>query len=70
MALLGEVKNGVVVLQPGASLPEGTRVNVEPVEAGQPSLADRFENVIGMAVGLPRDLAEQHDHYLHGQPKR
>ena len=24
----------------------------------------------GTAEGLPEDLAEQHDHYLHGTPKR
>jgi hypothetical protein len=26
--------------------------------------------VAGKAVGLPEDLAENHDHYLHGLPKR
>jgi hypothetical protein len=24
----------------------------------------------GTAPGLPADMAEQHDHYIHGQPKK
>lgn len=34
------------------------------------TLAERLSSVIGKAEGLPTDLADQHDHYLHGQPKR
>jgi hypothetical protein len=71
MSYRGEVRNGVIVLEPGASLAEGTIVRVEPVEATpEPNLADRLQRVIGMAEGLPTDLAEQHDHYLHGRPKK
>jgi hypothetical protein len=71
MTYRGEVKNGVVVLEPGAVLDEGTVVRVEPVESGsEPTLADRLQGVIGIADGLPADLAEQHDHYLHGRPKK
>jgi hypothetical protein len=29
-----------------------------------------LKDVIGKAAGLPKDLAENHDHYLHGQPKK
>jgi hypothetical protein len=68
MTFRGEVKNGVIVLEPGASLVEGTVVRVEPVlEDSGPTLADRLQKVIGIAEGLPADLAEQHDHYLHGR---
>lgn len=77
MTYRGEVKNGVVVLEPGAQLSDGTIVEVEAVESAatgdgtrSTSIADRLRAVIGAAEGLPRDLAEQHDHYLHGQPKR
>ena len=77
MSFQGEVRNGVVVLEAGAMLSEGTIVRVEPVGAvpsAEPpsgvSLAERLKTVIGAAKGLPPDLAEQHDHYLHGQPKR
>ena len=77
MTYRGEVRNGVVVLEPGAQLSEGTIVQVEamhPAGNGEPSkgntIADRLREVIGAAEGLPSDLAAQHDHYLHGLPKR
>jgi hypothetical protein len=69
----GEIRNGVVVFEGmPPDLPEGARVRVEVIEEPPPagSLADRLRSVIGQAHGLPPDLAEQHDHYLHGQPKR
>ena len=68
MTYKGTVKDGVVVLEPGASLPEGTEVRVDPVGDGNelPTLADRFKDVAGKAVGLPSDTAENHDHYLWG----
>ena len=71
MMFRGKVKGGVVVLEPGARLDEGADVVVEPVEpAPARSLADRLRPVIGIAKGLPKDLAENHDHYLHGRPKK
>lgn len=72
----GEVRGGVVVFEKGSPpLPEGTRVRIEPVEieteeSRTPTLAERLEPVIGTAQGLPSDMAAQHDHYLHGLPKR
>lgn len=32
MSYRGEVRNGVVVMEPGASLREGTLVRIEPIE--------------------------------------
>jgi hypothetical protein len=69
----GEIRNGVVVFEgTPPTLPDGARVRVELIEdPPQPeTLADRLRSVIGQARGLPSDLAERHDHYLHGQPKR
>ena len=34
------------------------------------SLAGFLSRVAGTAQGLPQDLAENHDHYLYGTPKR
>lgn len=34
------------------------------------SLSEMLLRHAGKAVGLPDDLAAQHDHYLHGTPKR
>jgi hypothetical protein len=69
---MGTVINGVVVLDNGQDLPDGTRVEVvvkerEPAPA---ALGKRLMKLSGIAKGLPSDLAEQHDHYLYGTPKR
>ena len=42
----------------------------EPPRRGKESLGDFFLRVAGTAQGLPVDLAENHDHYLYGTPKR
>ena len=67
----GRVENGVVVLDNQIRLPEGTKVRVEPIEE-QPrrTLAERFRNIIGVADDMPEDMAEQHNHYIHGTPKK
>jgi predicted DNA-binding antitoxin AbrB/MazE fold protein len=39
-------------------------------KAKSPTLNERLKSVIGKAKGLPRDFASQHDHYVHGTPKR
>ena len=77
MTYRGHVKNGVVVLDPPADLPEGAQVEVclveHPVhsdEAEAPTLYEQLRDVVGIAKGLPSDLAENHDHYLHGRPKK
>ena len=69
MTYKGTVKGGVVVLEPGTHLDEGAEVIVQPVEQ-LPSWAEVFKDVTGKAVGLPPDMARNHDHYLHGAPKR
>jgi hypothetical protein len=70
----GQVRNGVIVLDAGTPpLPESTRVRVELVDphgTATPSLSDRLGSVVGIARGLPADFAAQHDHYIHGTPKR
>jgi hypothetical protein len=68
MAYVGKVTNGTVVLPPEANLPEGTEVRVEPI--ARESLAKRLKNVIGAVYDMPSDWAENHDHYIHGAPKR
>lgn len=71
--IMGQVRDGVVVFEEGTPpLAEGTWVRVEPVdrEALLKSLGEKLLEVAGQASGLPPDLAQNHDHYLHGQPKR
>jgi len=74
MVYHGQIKNGVVILEPPAALPDGTRVTVQPegvspAEAG-PTLAESLGDFIGKAKGLPQDFARNHDHYIHGAPKK
>jgi hypothetical protein len=70
--ILGRVERGVVVFEGEAALAEGTVVRVEPVEpeTGLAALGRKLSEVSGSARGLPSDLAENHDHYLHGRPRR
>jgi hypothetical protein len=79
MVYRGHVEKGVVVLDEPVVLPEGLPVNVELMQpAQQESTSDTSNETLGQkmlrhagkAVGLPNDLAENHDHYLYGTPKR
>ncbi len=68
MTLRGKVQGGVVVLEDKGALPEGTEVRVEPIDK-RGTLKDLLE-LAGKAQNLPPDMAENHDHYLHGLPKK
>ncbi len=71
MVYEGIVSGGVVVLKDGVVLPEGTAVKIEPVEAQEDAtLGQRLLKHAGVAKGLPTDMARNHDHYLHGAPRR
>jgi len=69
----GEVRNGVIALDEGTpSLPEGLKVRIEPADSTEAlgDLSERLRRLAGRAEGLPEDLAENLDHYLHGHPKQ
>ena len=72
MSYNGTVKNGVVVLEPPANLPEGMTVRVEPVS--KPVVNDDELDPawrigeLAKPTGIP-DLAVNADHYLYGHPK-
>lgn len=71
MVFQGHIQNGVAVFDEPASLPDGMKVRIVPVvETGRKTLAERFKNIIGAVDDLPEDMAENHDHYLRGTPKR
>lgn len=71
MTYQGTVKNGMVVFEADAPLPDGTRVRVlvEPPVAEE-SLGEMLLRFAGCVEGLPSDFAAEHDHYIHGTPKR
>ena len=68
MPYRGHVENGVVVLDESAGLPDGTQVRVDSVSV--PTLAEQLRDVIGIVDDLPEDMAENHDHYIHGKPRK
>jgi hypothetical protein len=72
MSFEGHVQNGVVVLDNGQQLPDGTRVEVvvREMPAVKPTLRDRLLKLAGTVDDLPADMARNHDHYIHGGPKR
>jgi hypothetical protein len=78
MTYRGHVVDGIIRLDDAPILPERVEVevrllteNTPPSEESRvPSLYERLKDVVGKAEGLPPDLAENHDHYLHGQDRR
>jgi hypothetical protein len=71
MTYRGKVRNGVIVLDAPGKLPEGAEVDVSTSESTDsiPSLSERLKELVGSVGGLPPDMAEHHDHYIHGSPK-
>ncbi len=71
MSITTTVEEGKIVLPPGVDWPDGTVVRIEQVKEEElPTLYDTMKEFIGIAKGLPSDLAENHNHYLHGHPKK
>ena len=76
MTVQGKIKNGVVVLNRGCELPEGTAVTVRPVKkASAPQVQKsrarkKLLRHAGKATGLPADAARNLDHYLYGHAKQ
>jgi len=72
MTYHGYVENGRVVLDESTVLPEGARVCVvvdSSSDPKSPALQWLSENAVMNDV-CPGDLADQHDHYLYGVPKK
>lgn len=82
MTYKGKVQNGIIQVEGGVRLPEGAEVQIELADTAEPEIGKTNEPTIGQklaALGrwaetqptdLPEDLALNHDHYLHGVPKR
>jgi hypothetical protein len=79
MTFEGHIENGQIVLDQEAPHLDGMKVRVEILQNEispqngtdeLPSLYERMKGFVGTVEGLPEDFAINHDHYLHGQPKR
>ncbi len=68
------VKAQVDSLVAGASWLHKPANSVQPSQpltgSGKKPLAEFLLRVAGTAENLPEDMAENHDHYLYGMPKR
>lgn len=76
MVYRGHVKDGVVIFDDSMP-PEGASVRVEvaapetvPPAAPTASVWARLRKYAGAVNDLPSDMARNHDHYIHGAPKR
>lgn len=79
MTYHGTIRDGVIVLKGAPRLPEGGSVEVTVVASPESEtkpqpiweeLAELARQAENQPCNLPTDLAENHDHYLHGLPKR
>jgi len=81
MTYHGVVKEGRVEFD-GETPEDGSRVDVtvsptpsvhpeaDSAETPQTTLYEVMKGLIGKAEGLPPDFARNHDHYIHGAPKK
>jgi hypothetical protein len=72
MSVTGKVKNGVVVLPTEMKLPDGTEVEITPLLSAKEAedFTDELLRISRTTKDLPPDLAKNHDHYLHGLPRK
>lgn len=72
MSYKGTVKNGVVVLPPEAQLPEGSQVEITPLETqvDDPPFLRAILNLARPRPDWPEDFALNHAHHTKGHPKK
>ena len=79
MTYQGHFQNGVIVLDEPVNLPDGAKVRVELITdgaagrktgVGEETQFEHYESIIGAIDDLPEDFAGEHDHYIHGTPKK
>jgi hypothetical protein len=74
MSITATVENDSIRLPAGIHLPDGTEVRVEVrqlpgAKLPEKTFGERYARFIGVVKDGPADLADNHDHYLHGAPK-
>lgn len=74
MSITVVVENGTIRLPPSLHVPDGTKVEV--TLPAHPTLADGADSAFSWMmkhagnIEGPEDFATEHDHYIHGTPKR
>ncbi len=69
MSYKGKVENGRIVLPSGTTLPEGAEVTVVVEEFPLAGFAAELLK-LARVRDWPTDMALNHDHYIHGTPKK
>lgn len=76
MTFRGTIQDGKVLVRGDVDLPDGTPVDIRPLKKSRASRSKqgRAQGLLALTrfsvrTGI-RDLAEQHDHYIYGTPKR
>lgn len=75
MTITARVHNHTITLPAEVEIADGAEVQVtlpekQPAAETGATLYDSLKDFIGAAQGLPEDFAAEHDHYIHGTPKR
>jgi hypothetical protein len=70
MEFTGQIRDGAVVLDDAQELPEGARIRIVVLEKISGGPYSGLLKYSGIVKDLPKDFAKNHDHYLHGQPKK
>ncbi len=68
MSITATVINDTIKLPEGVHLEDQTEVLILPKP--RQTLAECYKDFIGCIKDGPTDLADNHDHYLYGTPKR
>jgi hypothetical protein len=69
MSITAKVEGGKIILPPDVPWPSGTLVRIEPLAEQPPSIWETLKDFDGIAQDLPKDLASNLDHYVHGHPR-
>jgi hypothetical protein len=68
MSTVAEIESAIQRLSPADQ--DRIRNWVLNRPAAKSSIFEQLKSIAGSAGDLPPDLATNHDHYLHGMPKR
>ncbi len=73
MSITAIVQNDTIKLP--VHVPDGTKVEIivkseEGTMPAEGTFFDTIRDLVGSVDGLPEDFAAEHDHYIHGTPKR
>ena len=70
MKITAVVEKGSIKLPKDIPWESGTVVRIEPVEEKALTIWEVLKEFDGIADDLPEDMAANHDHYIHGHPKK